>query len=146
MMILVRYFGSRLLGHVSLTSHSVHANVFAGVGKMHVCDSECFAFPYLVFMLYPFDQRIDWRSFRMFLTSLFFSFLFSGDCIATVSQMAVRKWLHIYNMVSIGSHQFGEHRTRETVFVLVSNYALPFRPSHRSNRICPTTDDCSIEN
>lgn len=36
--------------------------------------------------------------------------------------MAVRKWLHIYNMVSIGSHQFGEHRAGEALSVLVSNY------------------------
>lgn len=62
----------------------------------------------------------------MFSTSFFSSSLFSGDCIATVSQMAVRKWLHIHNMVSIGSHQFGEHRTREALSVLVSNHALPF--------------------
>lgn len=67
-----------------------------------------------------------WWSKWVFLTLIFS--LFSGDCIATVSQMAVREWLHIHNVVSIGSHQFGEHRTRKTLSVLVSNYyAFPFK-------------------
>lgn len=35
--------------------------------------------------------------------------------------MAVWKWFYIHNVVSIGSHQFGEHWTRETVSVLVSS-------------------------
>lgn len=50
----------------------------------------------------------------------FFPFPFTGYCSTAVSKMAIWKWIHIYNMVPTRSHQFGEYRTRETVFVLVS--------------------------
>lgn len=79
-----------------------------------VCVSECFtsktAFPFCFYAIFIWPaHRLAWRSqwmllFSTSIYSFFLSYLFSGYCIATVSQMAVRKWLHIYNMVSIGSH------------------------------------------
>lgn len=43
-----------------------------------------------------------------------------GHRPAADGQMAVRERIHLHHLVSARSHQFGEHRTRETISILVS--------------------------
>lgn len=60
----------------------------------------------------------------------------TGCRVATVSKMAVWKWIHVYYMVSPGSHQLRQHRTREAIPLLVSNnwiiqYEIPLYDAGR---------------
>lgn len=52
-------------------------------------------------------------------TCNFSNFQIAGRGFAAASEVAVREWLHIYDVVSPGSHQFCQYWTGKTVFILV---------------------------
>lgn len=68
----------------------------------------------------------QWRktSFSRIIVFFFFNFSFTGSCFTTASKMAVWKWFYVHNVVSFGSHQFRQYRTREAIPVLVSQLMM----------------------
>lgn len=91
--------------------------------RLHVNSLHPFRFFFPSSLLKPLrvDQHLLNSTFPYFLFRFFF--FSAGSCAATVSKMAVWKWFHVYNVVSFGSHQFRQHRTRETIPIQVSRTA-----------------------